>query len=109
VAPALPEISVEELKEKRERGDRVTVLDVREPHETQISDLEGSVKVPLGTLPANLNRFSKDDEIVVYCRTGGRSAQAVEFLRAAGFEKAKNLTGGINRWAERIDPEMRRY
>lgn len=109
MAPAIPEISVEELKEKRDRGDRFTLIDVREPHETQISDLPGSVKVPLATLPASLDRFSKDDEIVVYCRTGGRSAQAVEFLRAAGFEKAKNLTGGINRWAERIDPEMRRY
>jgi sulfur-carrier protein adenylyltransferase/sulfurtransferase len=109
VAPAIPEISVEELKEKRDRGDRFTLIDVREPPETQISDLGGSVKVPLGTLPASLDRFAKDEEIVVYCRTGGRSAQAVEFLRAAGFEKARNLTGGINRWAERIDPEMRRY
>jgi rhodanese-related sulfurtransferase len=106
---APPSVSVEELKKKRDAGDRLTLLDVREPHEYPISDLPGSVKIPLGSLPRSLDRLSREDEIVVYCRTGGRSGQAVQFLRQAGYEKAWNLAGGINLWAERIDPMMRKY
>lgn len=105
----VPAISVEELKEKRDRGDSFLLLDVREPRETAISDLPGSVKIPLGTLPRSLERLKKEDEIVVYCRSGARSGQAVQFLRQNGFTKAKNLAGGINRWAEAIDPTMTRY
>jgi adenylyltransferase/sulfurtransferase len=60
-------------------------------------------------LPENLNRLSTADEIVVHCKTGGRSARAVQLLRGAGFRKVRNLTGGINRWAEVVDPSMPRY
>jgi adenylyltransferase/sulfurtransferase len=105
----LPEISVEALKEMRDRGDRVVLVDVREAHEWPISDLSDSVKIPLGTLPQSLGKLSKDDDIVVYCRTGGRSGQAVQFLQQAGYRGAKNLAGGINRWAQRIDPKMAQY
>ena len=109
--PAIPQISVEELKEKRDRGERFVLVDVREPHEAAISDLPGAVKIPLGTLPRSLDRLNehKADEIVVYCRSGSRSGHAVQFLRQAGFAKATNLAGGINRWAEVIDPTMARY
>jgi sulfur-carrier protein adenylyltransferase/sulfurtransferase len=102
-------MSVEELKERRDRGDDLVLLDVREPHETAISDLAGSIKIPLGTLPQSLDRLTREDEIVVYCRVGGRSANAVQFLRQMGYGKAFNLTGGINRWAEQIDPSMAKY
>jgi sulfur-carrier protein adenylyltransferase/sulfurtransferase len=85
------------------------LLDVREPREWAISDLPGSIKIPLGTLPQSLEKLSASDEIVVYCRTGGRSGNAVQFLRQKGFDRAKNLAGGINRWAERIDPSLPRY
>jgi rhodanese-related sulfurtransferase len=100
---------VEDLKARRDRGDSLTLVDVREPHEWAISDLSGSMKVPLGTLPQRLAELPKEAEIVVYCRTGGRSANAVQFLRQRGYEKAYNLAGGINHWAEVIDPAMRRY
>jgi molybdopterin/thiamine biosynthesis adenylyltransferase/rhodanese-related sulfurtransferase/molybdopterin converting factor small subunit len=106
---AIPEITVEELQTMRERGDPFVLVDVREPHEFAISAFPESVKIPLGTLPQNVHRLSSADEIVVHCKTGGRSAQAVKFLRDAGFRKVRNLAGGINRWAERIDPSMSRY
>ena len=103
------EISVEELKEKRDRGEMPALLDVREPHEYAFSDLPGSIKVPLGTLPRSLEKIPKDRELVVYCRSGARSANAVQFLQQVGYEKAVNLAGGVNAWAERIDPTMRKY
>jgi molybdopterin/thiamine biosynthesis adenylyltransferase/rhodanese-related sulfurtransferase len=105
----VPEISVEDLKALRDRGERLVLVDVREPHEYPISDLPDSVKIPLGTLPQSLDRLSKEDDIVVYCRTGGRSGNAVQFLQKAGYARAKNLAGGINRWAEAIDPSLTRY
>ena len=107
--PAAADATVEELKEKRDRGDRFVLLDVREAHEWPISDLRDSTKIPLGALPASLDKLSKDDEIIVYCRTGGRSASAVQLLRGAGYARARNLAGGINRWAEVIDPSLPKY
>ena len=105
----LAPLTVEELKQKQDRGDRFVLVDVREPYEAAICDLEGSVKIPLGTLPECLDRLSPEDEIVVYCKVGGRSAQAVAFLQQAGFSRARNLAGGIDEWARRIDPTMPRY
>src|SRR6266508_3033165 len=104
-----PSISVEELKSKRARGETLTLLDVREHKEWAISDLPGSLKIPLGSLPQRLSEIPQGGEIVVYCRTGGRSGNAVQFLRQKGYEKAFNLAGGIDRWAEQIDPTMARY
>ena len=107
--PAVPSITVEELKEKRDREESFTLLDVREPQEWSISDLPGSIKIPLGSLPQRFSEISKEGEIVVYCRTGGRSGQAVQFLQKMGYTGAKNLVGGINHWAEAIDATLRRY
>jgi adenylyltransferase/sulfurtransferase len=106
---AIPSISVEELKQSRDRGDALVLVDVREPRETVISDLPGSVKIPLGTLTRSLDRLDKADDIVVFCRSGARSGQAVQYLRQMGFTKVRNLAGGINRWAEVVDPKMPRY
>jgi adenylyltransferase/sulfurtransferase len=111
-APArggIPEISVQDLKAMRDRGDDFVLVDVREPHEFAICSLPGSVKIPLGTLPQNVNKLSTADEIVVHCKMGGRSAKAVQFLRDAGFQKVRNLAGGIDRWAAEIEPGMPRY
>src|SRR5262249_61761560 len=105
----IPEISVEELKQMRDRGETPALLDVREPHEYALADLPDSIKVPLGTLPRSLDKVPKDRELVVYCRSGARSANAVQFLLANGYPKAKNLAGGINRWADSIDPSMAKY
>jgi len=108
-AGGVPEITVEELKAMRDRREDFVLVDVREPHELEICAFPDSVRIPLGSLPANLNRLSTADEIVVHCKTGGRSAKAVQLLRDAGFRKVRNLAGGITRWSERIDPAMPRY
>ena len=104
-----PAITPEELKARRDRGDAPVLVDVREPHEWEINELPGSLKIPLGTLPQRFDEIPRDKDVVVYCRSGGRSDHAVQFLRQRGYEKAFNLTGGINHWAEVIDPAMRRY
>jgi adenylyltransferase/sulfurtransferase len=105
----VPEVSVEELAEMRRRGDAFVLLDVREPHEIAICALSGSIRVPLGSLTENLHRFSTAEDIVVHCRSGGRSARAVEQMRQAGFRRVRNLAGGILAWADRIDPTLPRY
>ncbi len=104
----LPEISVEELKKKLDNKEEVFVLDVREPHEYQICNIGGHL-IPLGDLPKRANELDSSKNIVAHCRSGKRSAEAVEFLRKAGFSKVKNLTGGILAWADRIDPKMPKY
>ena len=93
----------------RDRRDDVVLVDVREPHEIEICAIAGSVKIPLGTLPENLNRLSTADEIVVHCKSGARSAKAVKLLRDAGFRKVRNLAGGITSWSDRIDPSVPKY
>jgi sulfur-carrier protein adenylyltransferase/sulfurtransferase len=110
-APAeagVPEITVEELKRKRDAGEDLLLVDVREPHEVQICDL-GGLLIPLGDLPRRVHELDSARDIVVHCRSGPRSARAVAFLRQAGFKKARNLAGGILAWADRIDPRMPKY
>ena len=104
----LPEISVEELKRKLDAKDDVFVLDVREPHEYQICNIGGHL-IPLGQLSRRINELDPDAHIIAHCRSGKRSADAVEFLRKQGFENVQNLTGGILAWADRIDPKMPKY
>src|SRR5262252_2987116 len=106
---AVPSITVEELKQKQDQNEPLTLLDVREPHEWAISELPGSVRIPLATLPQRFSELPREGEVVVYCRSGSRSAQAVQFLRQMGYMGAKNLIGGINLWAEAIDTSVRRY
>jgi adenylyltransferase/sulfurtransferase len=108
-AAGLPAISPEELRTRLDSGEEIVLVDVREPHEMEICRLPGSVPIPLGTLPENLHRLSTADEIVVYCKVGGRSAQAVQFLLDSGFRKVANLSGGIDRWAQRVDSALPRY
>src|SRR5438874_1545642 len=104
----VPEISVEELKRRLDAKDDLFILDVREPHEYQICNLNGHL-IPLNDLPKRVNELDPSKDMVVHCRSGGRSAKAVEFLRQAGFTKAKNLTGGVLAWADKIDPKMPKY
>ncbi|MGH9671017.1 MAG: molybdopterin-synthase adenylyltransferase MoeB [Terriglobales bacterium] len=103
-----PAIQVEELKRRLDAGEDVFVLDVREPHEYQICNLQGHL-IPLGDLPKRAHELDSSREIVAHCRSGKRSAEAVEFLRRAGFRKVWNLAGGILAWADRIDPKMPKY
>lgn len=104
----VPTISVEELKQRRDAGEDVFVLDVREPHEYQICNIQGHL-IPLNDLPKRVHELDSSREIVAHCRSGARSAKAVEFLRQSGFTKVRNLTGGILAWADKIDPSMPKY
>jgi adenylyltransferase/sulfurtransferase len=101
-------MSVEELKARLDRGEEFQLVDVREPHEYEIANL-GGLLLPLNDLPARVHELDSAREIVVHCKMGGRSAKAVEFLLASGFRKVKNLSGGIDAWAQRIDRTMPRY
>jgi molybdopterin/thiamine biosynthesis adenylyltransferase/rhodanese-related sulfurtransferase len=104
----MAEISVEELKKKIDNKEDVFILDVREPHEYQICNLNGHL-IPLGDLPKRVHELDSSREIVAHCRSGVRSGKAVTFLRQAGFKKVHNLTGGILAWADKIDPSMPKY
>lgn len=103
------EITVEELKKRMDRGDDIFILDVREPNEYQICRLEGSTLIPLGQLPARMHELDSAKEIIVHCKLGGRSAKACDALRQAGFRKVKNVVGGIDAWAQKVDTSMPRY
>ena len=108
VATTVPEMTVEELKRRLDAKDDLFVLDVREPHEYLICNLSGHL-IPLGDLPKRVHELDSSREIVAHCRSGVRSAKAVDFLRQAGFKKVHNLQGGILAWADKIDPKMPKY
>src|SRR5215471_16990306 len=108
VEETMSEMQVEELKARLERGDDLFILDVREPHEYDICNLGGYL-IPLGEIPSRVHELDSSREIVAHCRSGVRSAKAVNFLRQAGFKKVHNLAGGILAWADRVDPTMPKY
>lgn len=103
------EISAAELAAQLLRGDGLVLVDVREPHELEISHLPGARLIPLGELPTRLGELDKGVEIVLFCRTGSRSGRAMEILRAAGYTQARHLAGGINAWAREVDPRVAVY
>jgi rhodanese-related sulfurtransferase len=102
-------ISVDELKRRREAKEPLALIDVREPNETAFASIEGSIAIPLRTLPANLDRIPADTPVVVYCHHGGRSSQAVTYLISRGRDNVANLSGGIDAWSVQIDPKVPRY
>jgi len=104
----IPEILPEELKRRLDAKEDIFVLDVREPHEYQIVNIHGHL-IPLGDLPKRVHELDSSRAIVVHCKSGARSAKAVDFLRQSGFKRATNLTGGILAWAERIDTSLPKY
>jgi sulfur-carrier protein adenylyltransferase/sulfurtransferase len=108
VETGVPEIQVEDLKRRLDAGEDLFVLDVREPHEYQICNINGYL-IPLGDLPKRVHELDSSREIVAHCRSGARSAKAVNFLRQAGFKKVHNLAGGILAWADRVDPKLPKY
>jgi sulfur-carrier protein adenylyltransferase/sulfurtransferase len=107
----VPEITPGELVGRLDRGDRVRIVDVREPHEWDITNLEsrGAQLIPLGELLERLGELDTAEDVVVHCRTGARSARAVTQLQDAGFRKVWNLRGGILAWGDEVDPEIQRY
>ena len=104
----IPEIKVEEFKRRLDAGEDIYVLDVREPHEYQICNIHGHL-IPLGDLRKRVHELDSSLEIVVHCKSGARSAKAVDFLRQSGFKRVTNLTGGILAWADRIDTSLPKY
>ncbi len=107
-ASTVPEMTPRELKARLDRGDDLFILDVREPHEYQICNLNGYL-IPLGDVPKRVNELDSSREIVAHCRSGKRSAEAAEFLRKAGFRKVWNLKGGILAWSDEVDPSVPKY
>src|ERR687890_1741770 len=102
-----PEITAEELKQDMERkGPDLVLIDVREPHEWEIAHIEGARLIPLGQLPERINELDGHAEIVTYCHKGSRSMKALEILKGAGFGKVRSLAGGIDAWAQRVEPGM---
>jgi adenylyltransferase/sulfurtransferase len=116
VQNGIPQMSVKELKQRLDQGDDVFILDVREPFEYQIARIDGQIEgqpgghlIPLGDLPKRLSELNTAQEIVVQCKSGGRSQRAAEFLAKNGFTKVHNLAGGITAWSNEIDPKVPKY
>ncbi len=110
-AQSIPEITVTELKDKLDNGEEINVLDVRENHEYEVANLgEGIARlIPLGELPEHIDELDKDENFAIHCRSGARSAQAVQLLQEAGFENVYNVKGGITAWSDEIDSSVPKY
>jgi adenylyltransferase/sulfurtransferase len=118
VAPAAPEpvtvnnateLTSLELKQRLDRGDKLTIVDVREPNELQINRIPGSLHIPLGDIPKRYNELDPDAELVMQCKSGVRSGKAADFLRSVGFKRVLNLKGGILDWIDKVDPTQPKY
>jgi rhodanese-related sulfurtransferase len=105
---SVPGIQVEELKQRLDAGENLFLLDVREEHEYEISNIGGHL-IPLPELLGRVHELDASQEIIALCKMGTRSAKAVQLLRQAGFPKVLNLTGGIHAWSDRVDPKVRKY
>lgn len=103
------DITALELADRLEKENHLRLLDVREPHELEISALDGATVIPLGQLASRLSELDSAEEMVIFCKSGTRSARALELLAGAGFRRVKNLRGGINAWAQYVDPSLPVY
>jgi rhodanese-related sulfurtransferase len=103
------QITPADVKARMDRGEKVVLVDVREPWEYEICRIEGAKHVPLGSLAANVQGLLGVDEVICYCHHGVRSLDAATWLRFQGIEKAKSLMGGIERWSTEVDPQVLRY
>jgi rhodanese-related sulfurtransferase len=98
-----------EVKQRLERGEKLILVDVREPHEYAICHIEGSLLIPMGTIPANLPKLDTDEEVICFCHHGMRSMDVANWLRSQGVTSARSMAGGIDRWSVEIDPKVPRY
>jgi rhodanese-related sulfurtransferase len=107
----IPQLTPHEVNGKLIAGEKVVLLDVREPEEYAICHLPGSVLIPLGDLPGRVAAldFPEDATVVVYCHHGVRSNRAAAFLHQNGFTNAVNMSGGIDWWSQLVDPGVPRY
>jgi adenylyltransferase/sulfurtransferase len=108
VKNGIPQIAVTDLKKRLDAGEDLFVLDVREPFEYQIANIGGTL-IPMGQVPQRLDEIDRNREIVVQCKSGGRSQRIAEFLKQAGYEKVANLAGGILAWSDQVDPSVPKY
>jgi len=111
MADEVPEISVAELKARLDRGDRIAIIDVREPAEWQIANLEeyGARLIPMSQLVDRIEEIDPGEEIVLQCRSGNRSGQVLKYLQSRGYARVWNLEGGILAWSDQIYPSKRKY
>ena len=105
----MDQITSQELKTRLDRNDRPFLLDVRQDWETRLCRLENAVHIPIEEIEVRTEELNPEDEIVVYCHQGVRSAAVAEYLRQLGFKNVKNLAGGLDDWARTVDASMRRY
>ena len=108
VKNGIPQLTVKELKARRDSGEDIFLLDVREPYEVQIAQIGGTV-IPQNDVPNRLAEIPRDREIVVHCRSGARSQRIAEFLKQSGYTQVVNLAGGILAWSDEIDPKVQKY
>jgi sulfur-carrier protein adenylyltransferase/sulfurtransferase len=105
----IPGISPHELRRRMDAGERFELIDVREPFEYEIAQIEGAKLIPLGEIAERLDELEREQPIIVHCHSGMRSAQAVRLLQQRGFAKVYNLEGGIDAWSDQVDPNVPKY
>lgn len=103
------EITPQELRQRQERNEELTLLDVREPWERQTASIAASAHIPMSDIPARLQELDPEQHIVIYCHHGMRSLSVTGWLRQQGYEKVQSMSGGIDRWSLQIDPNIPRY
>ena len=103
------EITASELQARRTAGTAPKVLDVREPWEVQLASIPGVLHIPMREVPARLAELDPNEELVVMCKSGGRSTQVAQFLERNGFRSVANLTGGILAWSREVDSSVQQY
>jgi molybdopterin/thiamine biosynthesis adenylyltransferase/rhodanese-related sulfurtransferase len=106
---AIPGISPHELKRRMDAGERFELIDVREPFEYEIAQIDGAKLIPLGEIAERLDELEREQPIIIHCHSGMRSAQAVRLLQQRGFAKVYNLEGGIDAWSDQVDPNVPKY
>ena len=104
----IPQLTVKELKRRIDAGEDVFILDVREPYEYEIAQIGGKL-IPQNDVPNRLAEIDRNREIIVHCHSGIRSQKIAEFLKQQGYPRVVNLAGGIQAWADEIDPKMQKY
>lgn len=103
------EISPRDVKDRLDRGEKLLLVDVREPHEHALCRIEGATLIPMGSIPSNLSSLDVDEDIVFICHHGMRSLDVANWLRQQGVTSARSMAGGIDRWSTEIDPSVPRY
>lgn len=103
------EITPQEVKSRLDRGEKILLVDVREPWEHAQCRIEGAELIPMGTIPANLQKLDSDEDVIFYCHHGMRSLDVANWLRSQGVAHAKSMAGGIDRWSAEIDAKVPRY